>query len=87
MAVSASSVASLVFCGVFAISVVASSLRRTIAAARTVKKSGGYAASTAQKRQPSRPYPRFIARRPSYRLGNMKETTPVRTFLSSLTDC
>jgi hypothetical protein len=87
MAVSASSVASFVFCGVFAISVVASSLRRTVAAALTVKKSEGYAASTARKRQPSRLYPRFVARRSSYRLGNTKETTPVRTFSSSLTDC
>lgn len=28
----------------------------------------------------SRPYPRFIARHSSYRLGNMKETTPVKDF-------
>src|SRR5690242_16522999 len=51
MAVSACSVASLLLLGIFAISVVASSLRRTVAAARTVRIDRGIAP---RKRHPLR---------------------------------
>jgi hypothetical protein len=81
MAVSASSVASFVFCGVFAISVVASSLRRTVAAARTVTITGERHAPRQVRSRPLRcKHPRSIAQRPSYRLGNAKETTAGKDF-------
>jgi hypothetical protein len=81
MAVSASSVASFVFCGVFAISVVASSLRRTVAAARTVTIARErHATSQTPLRPPRCKHPRSIARQLSYRLGNAKETTALKDF-------
>ena len=81
MAESASSVASFVFCGVFAISVVASSLRRTVAAARTVAIGRErHATSQTPSRPPRCKHPRSIARQSSYRLGNAKETTAVKDF-------
>jgi hypothetical protein len=81
MAVSASSVASFVFCGVFAISVVASSLRRTVAAARTVRIAGERHATSQARSRPLRcKHPRSIALQSSYRLGNAKETTAVKDF-------
>ncbi len=81
MAVSASSVASFVFCGLFAISVAASSLRRTVASARTVTiTEEGHAPSLAPLRPLRCKHPRSIARQLSYRLGNAKETTAGKDF-------
>src|SRR6185437_12981825 len=83
IACSASSVGSGDFCGIFAISNVASSLRRTVAARTVTLRGPRHERGNCRSRLA--PSPLHTAGGPSYRLGITKETAPSRTFLSSLT--
>ena len=89
MAESASSVASLDFCGLFAISVVASLLRRTIAAARTVAISGPRheRGNLSEPRNAAQAAPVLPSGFHPIALAMRKKPTLVRSFSSSLTDC